>query len=392
VKRLLFIIVILAASPLYADWAEHGLSLVSTGPSSLEGAVRYELRDERGRVFHVNSPKEPDGPVIKNILKHRDTFFSWEHVHIRELSFYMYEKGLQVVVVPSSLKYRDTDLKQYLPAGFTLVEEKGALGYRYRVIVGNTSLKLDGAYRGEEPMLDEMLAYIRGIREGSIVVEDEKVVAGSVVSFSSEKDKGKKHVHPVGDLPFYDAAATRSYDPGKIRWYVSAQPSYLYPASFLGDIFVGGFGATASLGMRDLGISLLDAILFRFDLELMTGFWHLNEKKQKDSIVACSVKNAYVIPLGLVGRYRLAVTRNLAVLPSLGFGYYYNRLEYERLVAGVTETVTAREWNPSLMPGLRLDYRVEKYFFFAGAEYLVMFERRLDLAALVFSAGGGYMF
>ncbi len=50
-KRLLFIIVILAASPLYADWAEHGLSLASTGPSSLEGAVRYELRDERAAFF-----------------------------------------------------------------------------------------------------------------------------------------------------------------------------------------------------------------------------------------------------------------------------------------------------------------------------------------------------
>ena len=99
VKRIIFLILFLASSPLYADWAEHGLSLVSTGPSSLEGAVRYELRDERGRVFHVNSPKEPDGPVIKNILKHRDTFFSWEHVHIRELSFYMYEKGLQVVEI-----------------------------------------------------------------------------------------------------------------------------------------------------------------------------------------------------------------------------------------------------------------------------------------------------
>ena len=144
--------------------------------------------------------------------------------------------------------------------------------------------------------------------------------------------------------------------------------------------------------MRDMGISLLDAILFRFDLELMTGFWHLNEKKQKEAIVPCSVKNAYVIPLGLVGRYRLAFTRKFAVLPSLGFGYYYNRLQYERRVAGVSRMVTAREWNPSLMPGLRLDYRVEKYLFFAGAEYPVMFERRLDLAALVFSAGGGYMF
>ena len=203
-KFLPIAIMFLMLLPLYADWSDHNLTLLSTGSSSVEGASKFELKDGDGRIFFINSVGEPERPVMKRILKHKDEFFSWKNITIKELSFYMYEKGVQATIVPSSVAYKDTDLKPYLPSGFTFIEEKDGLDYRYRIIVGNTSLKLDGSYKGEEPLLDEMNAYIKGIREGKIVVEDEKVVSGSVVSFTGEKDKGGKQVHPIGDLTDLD--------------------------------------------------------------------------------------------------------------------------------------------------------------------------------------------
>ncbi len=388
-KRLLTIVFILLALPAYAEWSDYGLTLVASGTSSQEGAVKFELKDAAGRVFYLNSPKEPDAAVIGRIVKYKDGFFGWKHSGIKELSFYMYQDGLQAVIVPSSVTYMGTDLKPYLPSDFTFIEGKKGMDYRYRIIVGSTSLKLYGAYTGEEPMLDEMLAYINGIKGGKIVVEDEKVVSGSVVSFSSEKNQGDKQVHPVGDLAELNSAGGRY---GKLKLYASAQGSYLYPVSFLGDVFLGGYGATASVGLRDMGFSLLDRPLFRFDLEFTTGFWKLDQKDQRDDNARTTVNNAFVVPLELTARYRVGITQDFSVSPSIGFGYFYNRLQYDMRTMGTVESVTAREWNPAMMPGLRCDYRFDTFCIFAGAEYLVMFERRLDLAALVFSMGCGYFF
>ncbi|HQO01601.1 MAG TPA: hypothetical protein PLI62_04975 [Spirochaetota bacterium] len=395
-KRVIVVIFFMTLIPLYANWGDYGLTPVSISPSGLEGSMKYELKDSGGRTFYVNAPGEPDRETMKKILRHRETFLSWSNIRINKLSFYMYGEGIQAVVVPASVRHNGTELKPYLPSGFTFIGKNDRSDYQYRIIVGNTSLKLEGTYRGEEPMIEEMHAYIRGIREGTIIVEDEKVVSGSVVSFLREKEQGERQVHPVGDLPRIDSGAeTAGGDTGggKLKWFVSAQGTYLYPVRIFGDIFVSGYGFNASVGLCDVGFSFLNKILFNIELEFTAGYWSLKERRQREEYESYAVNNAYIVPLGLMARYRVGITDKFSVVPALGFGYYYNKLEYDKLLPdGTYRSVSVREWNPALTAGLRCDYRFDKVCIFGGVEYLLMFERRLNITALLFSAGSGYMF
>jgi len=394
VKKLIVAMFFLTLVPLYGEWGNYGLTLFATSSSSLEGAMKYELKDSVDRTFYVNAPGEPDNASMKKILRYRESFLAWRHVRITELSFYMYEDGIQAVVVPSSVRHNGNELKPYVPSGFTFVGKREGMDYHYRIIVGNTSLKLEGSYRGERPMLDELHAYIRGIREGTIIVADEKVVSGSVVAFSQEKEQGERQVHPVGDLPRHGTEAGRDGSGNRIlTWFVSVQGSYLYPVRMFGDLFVSGYGFTVSAGLCDVGFSFHNRTLFNLELEITTGYWGLNERRQREEYDSYIVSNAYIIPLGLMARYRIGLTENLFMVPSFGFGYCYSRLDYDKLLPdGTYESVAVREWNPSLTAGLRCDYRFDKVCVFAGVEYLIMFERQLNITTLLFSAGSGYMF
>lgn len=377
--------------PLHAEWSEYGLTLVSTGTSTLENASKFELKDREGRSFFINANKEPDKVTMKRILKYKENFYTWNNASVKDLSFYIYDNGIHVVFVPLSVVFKGANLTSNLPSGFSFIEEKEGLNYHYRIIVGNTSLKLDGSYSGEYPMLDEMHAYVEGIRKGKIIVEDERVVSGSVVSFADEKRDGYKYVHPVGDLEVRKEGPERLI--GKIKVYASAQGSYLLPVKTFGDLFIGGYGGTLSVGLCDLGFTLRGRTLFKFDLEITGGYWHLNEQKDSGKYASTSIKNAYVVPLGITGRYRMGIYKDFSIAPSLTFGYFFNRLEYERFnSAGYIESVSVNEWTPSLMPGLRFEYHFDDICVFAGAYFLNMFERRLDITSLHFDAGCAYRF
>jgi hypothetical protein len=410
-KKLLPIAVILLMLPLYADWGDHGLTLLSTAPSSMEEATKFELKDRQDRTFYVHARTEPDGATMKRILRYKDDLFTWRNVSFREVSFFMYEKGIQAVCVPYSAMYKDTNLMPYLPAGFTFSEEKEGMKFRFRIIVGSTSLKLDGPYSKEDPLLEEVYLYIKGIREGTIVVEDERVVSGSIVSFSQEMDKGSKHVYPVGNIPSIDQTeqevqaeqvereerqervAQERREAGFPGFFASLRGTYLLPMNLMSDIFIGGYGFLASGGVRDLAISYDNQTLFHLELELSAGYWHLTQRDQADMSNSYSMNKAYVVPIHLTARSRFGIYKDFSLSPAVTFGYNYNSLDYTKLtMAGLPYSMSVRQWNPSLMLGFRGEYRFEKFFIFAGADFMAMFERRMTITSLIFSAGGGYIF
>jgi hypothetical protein len=384
---------LLLTGPLFAGWNEYGLTLINTAPSNVEGTLKYEFKDKEGRIIYLNMSSEPDVSTMKKIIRYKNDIYAWKYITVKNLSCYLYDKGIQAVIVPDSVRYKESDLKKHLPSGFSLIEDKDCMSYRYRIIVGNTSLKLDSSYTGEEPMLDELYAYIIGIRDKKIIVEDERVISGSVVSFSRDKEQGDKSVLPVGSLHEYGKNMGTTAGATTLKKYASVRGSYLYPIGVMGDIFVGGYGFTVSGGLRDFGFSLNNRTFLRFDFEIMTGFWRLNKKEQSGEGSNRSVNNAYIIPFAVTGRYPFGITERLSIAPSAGFGYFYNKLSYNRTSPdGITENISVREWNPTVMFGLRFNYRFEKAFLFSGTDFMTMFERRLNVAALIFNMGIGYSF
>ncbi|MBN1531278.1 MAG: hypothetical protein JXA20_01315 [Spirochaetes bacterium] len=399
-KKLFPIAVLLLLAPLYADWDDYGLTLVSTTPSTMEEATRFEVKDRQDHTFFVNARNQPEGAAMRRILRYKDDILGWHHASFRELSFYIYEKGIHAVCVPYAATYRKTNLMNHLPSGFLFFEEREGLNFRFRIVVGSTSLKLDGVYKGEEPLLEEVYRYIKGIREGKIQVEDERVVSGSVVSFPEEKDKGDKRIYPTGDFPDIEKAQQearekeeREREMGKPAFYASAQAAYLLPVNILSDIFIGGYGFLASGGLRDIGISLQDKTIFKLEMELSTGYWHLSDREQQGISTGCSMNTAYIVPILFTARGRFGLFRELSVAPAVSFGYNFNRLNYTKTtLTGIPYCMSVRQWNPSFLLGLRFDYRFERFFLFAGTDFMAMFERRMTITSLLFNTGGGYRF
>ncbi len=359
-KRFLPMLFIFLLMPLYADWNDYGVTLVSTSPSSLEGAMKYVLRDGKGRVFQINAQKEPDKPVMKRILKNEEDFFSWQHAQVKELSFFMYENGIHAVLMPSSIKYRDTDLRQYLPSSFTFIEKNERMEYRYRILVGNTSLKLDGTYTGEEPLLEQMYAYIMGIRSGKIIVEDEKVVSGSVVAFSREKEKGARHVHPIGDIAGLDKkeepAPRTAATPDAVPTLLSVNAGVLFPLGHLGEMAGPGFGGSISYGKAGLLLKGVEAGL-EASCYYLTG---------KDSMSANNQKSDYAIlaPFTLYGGYRFNLPWNLSLYPYVSAGLAYFNMSYttrDRTTFAVKEK-TAEDTDPVAGAGISIGYRLGESF------------------------------
>lgn len=351
------------------------------------------LKDDADRLFSINAGKEPEAVVMKRILSYKDDIFAWKDFRISELSFFMYENGLQAVVTPSTIVYKGIDYRQYLPSDLMFIENDGHLDYRYRIVVSSRSLKIDGTYTGEEPLLEELAAFVNGIHSGRIIVEDERVISGSVISIEGEKRSGRTSIYPVSRMPSITEKSAGVTDNDKRKWFLSAQVSYLTPTGILGDLFLGGFGGVASVGLCDMRFSLKDKPLFTFDVEVNAGFWNLIERKNRDNYKSYKMKSAYIIPIGLTVRHPFGITEHLHFTPSMGFGLFYNSLSYVRTTdAGAEESESAREINPVLMPGIRFDLNYNKLFFFIGSDVMLMFERRINISSLLINAGTGYIF
>lgn len=359
-KRLIAILFLFPMLPLFADWGAYNLTPVSSSPSSIEGAVKYELRDEKGRVFFIHSPSEPDKSVMTRILRHRDEFYSWKHAAIKELSFYTYGRGIQAVVVPASLTYKNADLKSCLPSGFTFVERGDGIDYRYRIIVNNTSLKLDGAYSGEEPMLNELYAYVHGIRQGTIIVEDEKVVSGSVVAFSDEKEKGNRQVHPVGDLANLDKreqpAPPPPARPEALVTLLAAHAGVFFPLGHFGEMAGPGFGGGVSYGKGGLLFKGVEAGL-EASCYYLSGKDSMDENNQKSD-------HAFFVPFTMYGGYRFNLPWRFSLYPHLSAGLAYYTMSYtarDKTTFAVTEK-TAEDTDPVVSAGMSVAYKLSDSF------------------------------
>lgn len=359
--RYIPIILLCLLAPLYAEWGDHNLTLVSTGPSSLEGSVKHELKEGDGRVFYLNAAREPDRPTMKRILAQKDELYRWKNIGIKELSFYLYEKGIHAVVAPSTVKYGQTDLKSYIPSVLTFIEQGDKMAYRYRIIVGATSLKLDGVYEGEERMLEQMHAYIMGIKEGRLIVEDEKVVSGSVVAFADEKKKGDRQVHPVGDLPDPDRREEPAPLPAPKQdttaTLLAANAGVIFPLGHFGEMAGPGFGASVSYGKGGLLFKGVEAGL-EAACYYMTG---------KDSMSANNQKSdyAFLAPFTLYGGYRFTLPWNLSIYPYISAGLAYFNMRYtarDKTTFAVNEK-TAEDTDPVAGAGISIAYRLGESFF-----------------------------
>ncbi len=357
-----------------ADWEEYGMRSIRTGPSIVEGAVRHVLRDGKGKTFEVNYPSYPDEAVRGRAIALKDLFYGWKHISLNRMEFYFARDGVYANLQTRRIAWKGENLRPYLPAGLAFQDAPDGLHYRFRIVVKDTSYKLEGKYAGEKILLDEIISFIKTVEEGKLAESDLEKYRIDEHTYSSIKEKEREKIKP------------------RISLY--ANGNYLLPTGDFARVFSDGYGGMVGVTLHNTGISLNDKILFHLDFSLSIGYWRLNKKKSPDSEVTCDVHSSYIIPICLTARYPVKIWRGLFIAPSFGVGYNYHNLCYCRTTAGTEESCTVKEWTPSLAAGLQIGYPVykDKIILLISSEFIPMFERERNNTAFLFHAGAGYLF
>jgi len=373
-RRYVFIVVIVLLCPVLvsgANWEEHGMSIVSKKISTMEGAERIELRDGNSRHITVNYRSYPEAARRRRALELDAMFQGWRRISPEPVEFFFADDGIYANMMTRRITYENKNLKAYLPAGLTFCDGPDGLCYRFRILVNDTSYRLDRKYIDEEALLRDINSFIESKQSPTVMS------AGPGIYSAGQQDvPGMQSGHVKSGIS------------------VRVNANYLTPLGDIGKTFSDGYGAMAAVTLHNMGISLDGRDRFHLDFSLSAGYWKLKRKEINDPEMNCNIDNAYIIPIYLTVHVPIYIYGGIFLAPSIGVGYNYNSMDYCKMTVGGIQQVRVREWAPSLTWGGLLGWRLfgGSMIATAGVEYMAMFERERNVLALVWHAGAGYKF
>ncbi|HPJ38561.1 MAG TPA: hypothetical protein PLT75_08955 [Spirochaetota bacterium] len=373
-RRYVFIVVIILLCPVVvsgANWEEHGMRIVSRNTSTMAGAERIELRDGNGRRITVNYRTYPEDARRRRALELEAVFHGWRRISPEPVEFFFADDGIYANMMTRRITYENKNLMPYLPAGLTFCDGPDGLCYRFRILVNDTSYRLDRKYIDEEALLRDITSFIES-------KENPTVMSAGQGTYSSDRP----------DVPGMGSGYVKS----GISLHVRA--NYLTPLGDIGKTFSDGYGAMAVVTLHNMGISLNGRDRVHLDFSLSAGYWKLKKKEINDPEMNCNIDHAYIIPIYLMAHVPFDIYGGIFLAPSIGVGYNYNSMDYCKMTVEGVQQVRVREWAPSLTGGGLLGWRLfgGSMIATAGVEYMAMFERERNVLALVWHAGAGLKF
>jgi len=162
---------------------------------------------------------------------------------------------------------------------------------------------------------------------------------------------------------------------------VEMKTGYFMPQGHLGRMLKNGYGITLSLYKTDF--------LFR---NIEAGFsagYRMFEGNDD------TTDSSYMIPITANLRYRIPIIQDIALVPGISGGYFYNSIDYMKLNHSTlqTEMITNTAFEPAMICSVDADYKLsERVRAFAGGDYVMIFESedRVDLISA--NAGISVMF
>jgi len=375
-KSLVITALLIPSLLLGAEWEEHDVKVIQTGPSVTEGATRYVLRDTEGKTFEVNYSSYPKSAGRRRTIALKDVFYGWRHISLTRMEFFFAPDGIYANLQTRRIAWQGENLRPYLPAGLAFHDAPDGLYYRFRIVVEDTSYKLEGKYEDEETLLNEIISFIKTVEEGNLAEADLEKYRIDEYKYSFDEGRGKKEKK------------------AKLKISVFASGIYLKPVGDFARVFSDGYGGMLGVTLHNIGISLNERTLFLLDFSLTAGYWRLNKEESPDSEVTGDVDSSYIIPIILSARYPITLWRGLFIAPLVSVGYNYHHLFYCKTTASREEDYTVTEWAPSLSAGLQIGYPIleDKIILLLSSEFIPMFERERNNFAFLFHAGAGYIF
>jgi hypothetical protein len=152
-------IILFTASALYAyDWESKDIKVLST--ETRNGETIQKLSTQEGAEFTLRYKTEINEVMADLILKLNTEFRKWENMKVKSLEFVKAEGKLDIIVIPESYTYKNTDFMPSMPAGMLFTYDE-MLSYNFRITVENMFIRINGKFFNEKMFSDKITKAIK---------------------------------------------------------------------------------------------------------------------------------------------------------------------------------------------------------------------------------------
>ncbi len=152
-------IILFTATALHAyDWESKEIKVLSSDTKN--GETTQKLSTPGGGEFTLRFKTEIDEETAGLILRLNTEFRKWENMKVKSLEFVKAEGKLDIIVIPESYTYNNTDFIPNMPAGMLFTYDE-MLSYNFRITVENMFIRINGKFLNEKIFSDKITKAIK---------------------------------------------------------------------------------------------------------------------------------------------------------------------------------------------------------------------------------------
>lgn len=146
------------------DWSSRGLTLKDSGSVDEENYIILE--DSSSIEVKIRFRNELSNSQSETAAELFSGFKSWKYMKMSRLEFFLVHNTYEILIIPSSYKYKDVEYTPYIPGGLVFIYED-YLRYNFRVNRDSFFLRINDRFINEEILsvrikeaVDDPIAYM----------------------------------------------------------------------------------------------------------------------------------------------------------------------------------------------------------------------------------------
>jgi len=189
---ILIFFMMLAANAFAYDWKSAGFEETGSGLTGDENFLN--LKDANSTVIKVRFQGELGETWAEKIVELNKKFGEWKYMKPDNIDYFITGDSLEILIIPSTFKYKDNDFLPYIPGGMTFIYDY-ALRYNFRITKNDIFLRLNDKFMEEELLckrmkeaLDDPIAYLKK-REPEYFLEKLNELEETIAILKNSQDK-----------------------------------------------------------------------------------------------------------------------------------------------------------------------------------------------------------
>ena len=143
----------LVSNAMAYDWKSAGFEQTGSGAAGEENYLMF--KDNNSTVIKVRYQGELTDAWAEKIVELNNRLDRSKYMKPGNIEFFIVSDTLEILIIPSSFKYFDTDFMPYIPAGITFIYDYD-LRYNFRITKNDIFLRLNDKFVDEELLCKRM--------------------------------------------------------------------------------------------------------------------------------------------------------------------------------------------------------------------------------------------